>query len=181
MNLSLSENAVEKDFDAVRWSCQSLFDQKHQNHFSHGFRTRKRRIQNIIDVLIFRAPKERFPYESQREGLLFAGLQDGNLSPENIRDIGIYLSTLDIQDPEEVDTNGDTSAKRSVSLPGLTQSWDSVVQTSSSLFSALTFGTIPAKRSPLADPSGLATGRLTQTPRQRFRSRAVDHWRWKGG
>jgi len=149
MDLSLSENPVEKDFDAVRWSCQP-FDKKRLEAFFAWLQDAKTKNSDIIDALIFRAPKERLPYESQREGLLFAGLQDGSLSPENIRDIGIYLSTLDIQDPEEVDTNGDTSAKRSVSLPGLTQSWDSVVQTSSSLFSALTFGTLPAKRSPLA-------------------------------
>ena len=117
----------------------------------HGWlQDSKRKNSKIIDALIFRAPKDRFPYESQREGLLFAGLQDGELSPENIRDIGLYLSTLDIQDPEEVDTNGDAAGKRLVSLPVLTQSWDSVVQTSSSLFSALRLGTVPAKKSPLS-------------------------------
>ena len=46
--------------------------------------------------------------------------------------------------------NGAASAKHSSSLSSLTQSWDSVIQTSSSLFSVLSFGTVLAKRSPLA-------------------------------
>lgn len=62
------------------------------------------------------------------------------------------MTTLDIRDPDKVVTNGNVAGKTPVSLPVLAQSWDSVVQTSSSLFSALSFATSPAKRSPLAVP-----------------------------
>jgi len=142
---------VELDFDAVRWSCQPL-DQSTRSAFTTWLRKAKSE-KSLIDALLFRAPKETLPYEPQREGLLFAGLQDGNLSSENIRDIGLLISTLDVQEkPQETDTNGDVGGKRSVSFPGFSQSWDSVVETSSSLFSALSFGTVPAKRSPLALP-----------------------------
>jgi hypothetical protein len=108
----------------------------------------------IIDFLVFRTANEAASYEPDRSGLVFAGIQDGALSPENIRDIGLYIKTLNTDDPPALPEtlNGESSAKRSVSLPGFTQSWDSVVQTSSSFISALSFGTVPAKRSPLAAP-----------------------------
>lgn len=142
---------MEPDFDAVRWSCQPL-EQSIRSSITTWLRKAKSR-KSLIDALVFRAAKETLPYEPQREGLLFAGLQDGNLSSENIRDIGLLISTLDIQEKEEdTDTNGEVGVKRSVSFPGFSQSWDSVVETSSSLFSALSFGTVPAKRSPLGQP-----------------------------
>ena len=71
------------------------------------------------------------------------------------------MSTLDIRNPEVADTNGDITAKRSVNLPGFTQSWDTVIQTSSSLFSALSFGTLATKRSPLAGPLEPPDGSVT--------------------
>jgi hypothetical protein len=152
LNLSLEKNGVETDFDAVRWSCQSM-DTNTRNSLHTWLRNTKSDNPNLIDALLFRAPKETLPYEPSRDGLLFSGLQDGSLSAENMRDLGLYMSTLDIRQPDKhPDVNGD-NGKRSVSLPGLTQSWDSMVQTSSSLFSALSFGTVPAKRSPLASPA----------------------------
>jgi hypothetical protein len=149
VNSSLTRISAELDFDAVRWSCQPL-DQTTRNSLTTWLRQTKSE-KSLIDALVLHAPKETFPYEPQREGLLLAGLQDGDLSSENIRDIGLFVSTLDMHDShEETDMNGDVTGKRSVSFPGFSQSWDSVVETSSSLFSALSFGTVPAKRSPLA-------------------------------
>jgi hypothetical protein len=152
IDLSLTGAGVEMDFDGLRWSCQSL-DLPARESVSTWLQEAKSTNGGIIDVLMFRDRQPCLVYEATRDGLLFPGLQDGNLSMENIRDISLLISTLDTKEVEEkVDTNGDVSGKRSVSLPGLSQSWDSVVQTSSSLFSALSFGTVPAKRSPLATP-----------------------------
>ena len=149
--MALTRISVELDFDAVRWSCQPL-DQSTRSTLTTWLRKAKSE-RSLIDALVFRAPRETLPHEPQREGLVFPGLQDGNLSPENIRDIGLFLSTVDIREkPEETDVNGEVGGKRSVSFPGFSQSWDSVLETSSSLFSALSFGTVPAKRSPLAQP-----------------------------
>ena len=151
LNASLTRISAELDFDAVRWSCQPL-DQSARSLLTSWLRKAKSE-KSLIDALVFREGKETLPYEARREGLLFAGLQDGDLSPENIRDIGLFLSSLDTKEkPEEIDTNGEVSGKRSVSFPGFSQSWDSVVETSSSLFSVLSFRSVPVKRSPLAQP-----------------------------
>jgi hypothetical protein len=152
IDLSLTGAGVEMDFDAVRWSCQPL-DHDARESLTNWLQHEKSQNADIIDVLLFRDRQQSLPYDSTRDGLLYAGLQDGNISMENIRDISLFMATLDTKEVEEkVDLNGDTTGKRSVSLPGLSQSWVSVVQTSSSLFSALSFGTLPAKRSPLAAP-----------------------------
>jgi hypothetical protein len=151
LNLSLLQNGVEMDFDAIRWSCQSL-ELSGRDSLVFWLRRIKTEYPNVVDAFLFRAVKDSLAYEPRCDGLLFNGLQDGSLSAENIRDVGLYMSTLDIQKREKGDVNGDIVGKRSVSLPGLTQSWDSMVQTSSSLFSALSFGTVPARRSPLATP-----------------------------
>lgn len=169
LKLWLSEYGVEIDFDAVRWSNQSL-DLTVQESFKTWLQQTKSENSNVIDMLIFRIQKERYTHESSREGLVFAGLRDGNLSSENIRDIGLYLSTINHHQQEEVDTNGDTTAKRSVSLPGISQSWDSVVQTSSSLLSALSFRTAPAKRSPLSIPM--------ETPQETVKENGKDEGKW---
>jgi hypothetical protein len=150
----LCAHGIEADFDSVRWSCHPL-DEKTRKSLLRWTREQKHpKTPEIIDLLVFRTASEAASYEADRSGLVFAGIQDGVLSPENIRDITLYIRTLNIDDPPALpDTlNGESSAKRSVSLPGFTQSWDSVVQTSSSFISALSFGTVPAKRSPLAAP-----------------------------
>lgn len=151
INLSLPRYSIEAYFDAVRWSCQHL-DQIARDSVLNWLRQTKSQNSNMIDVLIFRTPKDTFPYESQQDGLLFLGLQDGTLSSENIRDISHYLSTLDTHKAEEVGGNGDAARSPPVSSSGLNPSWDSVVQTSSSLFSALSFRNVPVKRSGLSAP-----------------------------
>jgi hypothetical protein len=138
-------NDVVLDFLAVQWSCEGITLDQQQALYTWTL-SEKKLDSKIIDVLLFRDNRSRNVYEGHREGLLFGGVQDGSISSDNILDIGIWISTS-ISERQQV--NGE-SGKRSVSLPGLSQSWDSMVQTSSSLFSALSFGTVPARRSPLA-------------------------------
>lgn len=152
LDLTLSKNGVEMDFDALRWSCEPL---NHNTQRSLGEWTRKTKSEasDIINVLLYRQPRSNVPYKASGDGLLFAGLQDGSLSPANIRDISLLVSHLRNQQVEKkVTTNGEAVHKRSVNLPSASLSWDSVVQTSSNLFSALSFGNLPAKRSPLSAP-----------------------------
>jgi hypothetical protein len=119
----------------------------------------KEENENVIDIFLFRDQPSRFHYEHRRDGLLFAEPQSNKISPENIRDINLVISTLPLP-TETTPMNGDINGKRAVSLPGLNESWDAVVQTSSNLFSTLSFGTLPARRSPLSaspEPVSLET------------------------
>ena len=143
----LAKMTVEMDFDAVRWSSKVL-EENCLREIVHQVRRLKREYDNVVDVLLFRDRSSRGQSESSPEGLVFAGLQNGSISAENIRDIHLFLSTLTTVEPKIV--NGDKvplSERRSVSLG---ESWDTVIQTSSNIFSALSFGTVPAKRSPLS-------------------------------
>ena len=153
IDLSLCTHGVDADFDAVRRSCHP-FDDKTRKHLLTWTRERKSsRTAPIIDLLVFRTASETAPWEPDRSGLVFPGIRDGALSAENIRDIALYIHTLNMEDsppPSTDQVNGESPSKRSVSLPGFNPpSWDGVVQTSSSFLSALSFGTLPAKRSPL--------------------------------
>jgi hypothetical protein len=154
VDLSLCAHGIEVDFDAVRWSCNPL-DDKTRKSLLHWTREKKSlKNPEIIDLLVFRTVNEAASYEPDRSGLVFPGVQDGALSTENIRDIALYIKTLDTDDPpgHSETRNGDSSEKQYVSVPGFAPSWDRVVQTSSSFISALSFGTVPAKRSPLSAP-----------------------------
>lgn len=154
IDLSLCAHGIEGDFDTVRWSCHPLHERTQKSFLRWTREKKHRKTPEMIDLLVFRTANEVPSYEADQSGLVFAGIQDGALSPENIRDIALYVKTVDTDDPSTLPepVNGESSAKRSVSLPGFTQSWDTVVQTSSSFISALSFGTVPAKRSPLAAP-----------------------------
>ena len=151
LNASLSNNSIELDFNAVLWSCEPL-EKKVRDNLVAWLRIAKSNNPDIVDALLFRAPKDSATYEPRRDGLLFSGLHDGNLSSENILDVSLVMDTLEIEEPAKVENvNGEINGKRSAS-GGLGPSWESVVQTSSNLFSALSFGTIPTKRSPLSVP-----------------------------
>ena len=147
---------MDLDFDGIRWSIQHL-EPPATATFRTWLRDLKARNPEILDVLLFRNKSDkRLHYEAGQEGLLFAGLQQRSLSWENIQDISLFIDSLPANEKEGTKKddnekkNGEAAiAKRSVSLPGLSESWDSVVQTSSTLFSALSFGAVPAKRSPL--------------------------------
>src|ERR1700694_2907455 len=105
LSLSLEKNGVEDDFDGIRWSCQPL-EPTTRESLDKSLGEIKGEYPDVVDMFLFRAPRESLPHESRKEGLLFAGLQDGRISPENVRDIGLYVSTLDIQKREK-QTNGD--------------------------------------------------------------------------
>ena len=151
INLSLSGRGVEVDYESIPWSTTSL-EESWQRTLIDWLRQRKSKNQGLLNVLLFRVNSPRLSYEHRQDGLLFAGIQDGKLSAETIRDLSCFVSSLDTHQVENLTAanGGETNGKRSVSLPGLTESWDSVVQTSSNLFSALSFGTVPARRSPLS-------------------------------
>jgi hypothetical protein len=171
-SLPLSFRSVDLDFDGIRWSNQPL-EPPGTEALRTWLKDLKSQNSEILDVLMFRNKSEKgFHYEAGKEGLLFAGLQQRTLSWENIRDISLLIESLPTNEKEEtkkdedVKKNGEVGiGKRSVSLPGLSESWDSVVQTSSTLFSALSFGTVPAKRSPLVsftDPAKAAKSDTNQ-------------------
>jgi hypothetical protein len=149
LNTLLSNNLIEFDFDAVLWSCKPL-EKEFRERLVAWLRSAKSQNSDTIDALLFRTRVDSVNYEPRQEGLLFSGLHDGILSSENILDISLFMDTLEIEPVRVERVNGDTNDKRSA--PGITPSWESVVQTSSNLFSALSFGTIPVKRSPLSVP-----------------------------
>jgi len=155
-SIDLGLQSVDLDFDAIRWSNQPL-EPAQRDSVTKWAREVVSLDHGVVDIVLYRSKKEaRTHYEPRRDGLLFAGLQEGPLSWDNIRDISLYIDSLSPPSQDQTTAkNGDTTgqAKRSVSLPGLTESWESVVQTSSSLFSALSFGTVPARRSPLVNTS----------------------------
>src|SRR2546423_7806510 len=155
-SLPFSFHSVDLDFDGIRWSTQHL-EPPAIATLRTWLKDLKSQNTEILDVLLFRNTSDkRLHYEAGQEGLLFAGLQQRSLSWENIQDISLFIDSLPTNEKEgtkkdeDAKKNGEAATgKRSVSLPGLSESWDSVVQTSSTLFSALSFGTVPAKRSPL--------------------------------
>jgi len=155
-DLSLCMHGFDADFDAVRWSCHPLDDKICKRLLKWTRERKTSRTSPIIDLLVFRTANGAASWEPDRSGLVFPGLGDGALSAENIRDITLYIHTLNIEDPPPPSTaqvNGESPLKRPVSLPRFSPpSWDGVVQTSSSFISALSFGTVPAKRSPLVVP-----------------------------
>lgn len=173
-SLPLSFRSVDLDFDGVRWSTQNL-EPSATATLRTWLKALKSQNPEILDVLLFRNKSDKIlHYEAGKEGLLFAGLQQRALSWGNIQDISLFIGSLPTDEKEgtkrdeDVKKNGEAATgKRSVSLPGLSESWDSVVQTSSTLFSALSFGTVPAKRSPVVsvtDPVKATKNDTKQAP-----------------
>jgi len=160
LNLTLSEKGAEIDFDAIRWSAK-LLDESSRQALARWVRNLKSENPSIIDVLLFRdGSAPRASYEPRLDGLLFPGLQDGDISTETVRDLSLFMTSRDCQlTSDQKAAINEINGKRSVSLPGFSESWESVVQTSSNLFSALSFGTLPARRSPLSMvPTQFGTG-----------------------
>jgi hypothetical protein len=154
INLTLyGNNGVETEFNAIRCSSK-LFEESAQRELSQWIRDLKSHNPGIIEILFFRKRIPALPYEAQSHGLLFPASHYQSVSTKTVHDLSSYVTNLDSQSREEQGfLSNEVNGKRSVSLPGLTESWESVIQTSSNLFSALSFGTLPPRRSPLSIPT----------------------------
>jgi hypothetical protein len=145
-NVLLNMNDVVMDILATQWSCDPILQSSKEALYHWAISEKKK--HGLVDVLLFRDKRNSSHFDGHREGLLFPGLQDGSLSPDNVLDINLWLSTLKSTSSLDSETvNTKVSEQRVLAIPDIMPTWDSVIQTSSSLVSTLSFGAVPAKSS----------------------------------